>query len=283
MEVPGPGAAAMSSVRFLCQHCGQALKLNRSLETSQDLAASMLRSAREAPGEAQGPSPAEGAGFVNLPFAAPRAPFPGGGIRRGSPPSYRRCLEAGGWRGEAEGEALREELKGLELEESRLVRELEQVEKSRARAAADLEAARAEAEMLAQQETQYRKDYSQLEWRQLELRDELSSVETRLRYAQTRRGRLEKTSVFRAAFEIRHDGPIATINNLRLGSLPTDPVGWGEINAAWGQTALLLRALSHAIGLEFQRYQLVPRGDHSYLRSLAEGGERDEGPFTSFL
>lgn len=45
---------------------------------------------------------------------------------------------------------------------------------------------------------------------------------------------------------------------------------WNEINAAWGQTALLLFALSRTIGLEFQRYQLVPCGNHSYLRSLAD-------------
>uniref|UniRef100_A0A4X1T7J9 Beclin 2 n=1 Tax=Sus scrofa TaxID=9823 RepID=A0A4X1T7J9_PIG len=182
--------------------------------------------------------------------------------------NYRRCLETRGWGSEAERETLRKQLKGLELEESRLVRELEQVQKNRERTTADLEAAQAETEMLDQKEWQYQKDYSKLKWQQLELHDELDSVARRLEHAQTRWDQLEKTNVFRATFEIRHAGPIAIINNFRLGSLPTVPVGWNEINAAWGQTALLLHALSSAIGLEFQRYRLVPCGNYSYLKSL---------------
>lgn len=54
-------------------------------------------------------------------------------------------------------------------------------------------------------------------------------------------------------FPIRHSGQFGTINNFRLGRLPSVPVEWNEINAAWGQTVLLLHALANKMGLHFQR------------------------------
>ena len=41
---------------------------------------------------------------------------------------------------------------------------------------------------------------------------------------------------------------------------------WWEINAAWGQTALLLTALARKIGLQFTKYKIVPFGNHSYVQ-----------------
>ncbi|XP_066216990.1 beclin-2 [Saccopteryx leptura] len=188
--------------------------------------------------------------------------------------NYRCSLETREGSSGDEREALQEELKGLEMEEARLVQELEQVERTRARAAVALQAAQAETEMLGQQERQHHTDFSKSQWQQLELCDELGSLENQLRYAQTQLARLEKMDAFRSAFEIRHDGPLAIINNFRLGCLPTVPVSWEEINAAWGQTALLLLALSNTVGLQFQRYQLVPCGNHSYLKSLTGDGTK---------
>lgn len=326
----------MSSLCFICQRCSQPLKLNQSMETSQEPEALMLISAQGEPGETQegGPPSREGADFENLQEGASYRTLPGlpGGrmswdnpdsftllgnlgslrtlssiqkaagdmfdilsgetdvdhpmcedctdnlleqldvqltITESEIQSYKRCLETRELITE-ERESLQEKLKGLELEETSLVQELEEVEKNRERAAADLEAAQAETEMLDQQEKQYQKDYSKLKWQQLELHDELSSVEKRLWYAQIQWHQLEKTSVFNATFEIWHDGPLTTINNFRLGCLPTVPVCWNEINIAWGQTALLLLALSNTIGLEFQRYRLIPCGNHSYLKSLTD-------------
>ncbi|XP_026950658.1 beclin-1 isoform X6 [Sagmatias obliquidens] len=70
--------------------------------------------------------------------------------------------------------------------------------------------------------------------------------------------------------EAQHSGQFGTINNFRLGRLPSVPVEWNEINAAWGQTVLLLHALANKMGLKFQRYRLVPYGNHSYLESLTD-------------
>lgn len=184
--------------------------------------------------------------------------------------NYKRHLETRERTSQGAWEVLRHELQAAEREEARLVRELEEVEQRREGAAAALRAARAETETLDRRERQHQREYSDLKWQQLELHDELRSLENRLRYAQARLHRLENTDAFRAAFEIRHRGPVASINRFRLGCLPSVPVGWDEINAAWGQAALLLLALAKAVGLRFQRFRLVPCGNRSYLESLSE-------------
>ncbi|KAK1331984.1 hypothetical protein QTO34_007661 [Cnephaeus nilssonii] len=135
--------------------------------------------------------------------------------------NYKCCLEE---TRDGLGEDARETLQEVELEEARLVQEPEEVEKNRERAAVALEAARAETEMLEQQERQYHRDLSELQWQQLELR----AMERggRLRYAQTQ-SLAEETNAFKAMFEICCDGPLAVINSFRLGCIPAVPVSWG--------------------------------------------------------
>uniref|UniRef100_A0ABI7WLD2 Beclin 2 n=1 Tax=Felis catus TaxID=9685 RepID=A0ABI7WLD2_FELCA len=246
-------ASTMFPIRFICQCCKQPLKLNQSMETSglettQEPTASTL-SAQWEPGETLERGPAS------------KAETDTEKIHDG------------------ELETLQEELEGLELEEARLAQELEEVEKNQKRVAEDLEAARAETQVLDQQDEQHWRDYSNLQWQQLELQDELTSRRNQLVRAQIQWDWLKKTNVFSATFEIRDDGPVGIINSFRLGCLPTVPVSWNEINMAWGQTALLLHALSNKIGLEFQRYQLFPCGNRSYLKSLTDdvgGGEKEK-------
>lgn len=90
-------------------------------------------------------------------------------------------------------------------------------------------------------------------------------MKCQLHYAQAQLEKLKKTNVFNATFHIWHSGHFGTINNFRLGRLPSAPVDWSEINAAWGQTALLLTALARKMNLTFQRFRLVPYGNHSYI------------------
>ncbi|KAK1331158.1 hypothetical protein QTO34_009107 [Cnephaeus nilssonii] len=184
--------------------------------------------------------------------------------------NYKRCLEILEQMNEDDSEQLQMELKELALEEERLIQELEDVEKNRKLVAENLEKVQAEAERLDQEEAQYQREYSEFKRQQLELDDELKSVENQMRYAQMQLDKLKKTNVFNATFHIWHSGQFGTINNFRLGRLPSVPVEWNEINAAWGQTVLLLHALANKMGLKFQRYRLVPYGNHSYLESLTD-------------
>jgi hypothetical protein len=85
--------------------------------------------------------------------------------------------------------------------------------------------------------------------------------------------KLERTNVYNDAFCIGHDGVFGTINGLRLGRVPGVPVSriylilnlimtgqfkvdWAEINAAWGQTLLLLYTIARKLDYTFDQYVL---------------------------
>lgn len=184
--------------------------------------------------------------------------------------NYKRCLEILEQMEEENQEKLEAELQALTLEEERLIQELEEVEKTRKKVEEDVEKVSEETHRLEQEEAQYQKEYSEFKRQQLELDDDLKSVDNQMRYAQFQLDKLKKTNVFNATFHIWHSGQFGTINNFRLGRLPSVPVEWNEINAAWGQTVLLLHALANKMNLQFQRYRLVPYGSHSYLESLSD-------------
>ncbi|KAG6831838.1 hypothetical protein H0H87_003757 [Tephrocybe sp. NHM501043] len=65
--------------------------------------------------------------------------------------------------------------------------------------------------------------------------------------------KLERTNVYNDAFCIGHDGVFGTINGLRLGRVPGVPVDWAEINAAWGQTLLLLYTIARKLDYNFEQ------------------------------
>ncbi|KAJ6178127.1 hypothetical protein N7519_008588 [Penicillium mononematosum] len=80
--------------------------------------------------------------------------------------------------------------------------------------------------------------------------------------------RLQRTNVYNDAFCIGHDGYFGTINGLRLGRLANPSVDWPEINAAWGQTALLLATMAEKLGFQFQGYRLKPLGSSSRIDKI---------------
>lgn len=80
--------------------------------------------------------------------------------------------------------------------------------------------------------------------------------------------RLQKTVVYNDAFCISHDGPFGTINGFRLGKLSTHQVEWNEINAAWGQTLLLLYTVANKLKFQFNTYRLVPMGSFSRIEKV---------------
>uniref|UniRef100_A0A3Q2ZNH0 Beclin-1 n=1 Tax=Hippocampus comes TaxID=109280 RepID=A0A3Q2ZNH0_HIPCM len=184
--------------------------------------------------------------------------------------NYKQCLELLSQLQVEDEETLLGELEHLKEEEAALVQQLEAVEEQRAAVAQELTQSRGQSQQLEKEELQYQKEYSEFKRQQLELDDELKSVDNQMRYCQIQLDRLKKTNVFNATFHIWHSGQFGTINNFRLGRLPSVPVEWNEINAAWGQTVLLLHALANKMGLRFQRYRLVPYGNHSYLESLTD-------------
>ena len=87
--------------------------------------------------------------------------------------------------------------------------------------------------------------------------------------------KLQKANVYADAFCIGQDGGVPTINGLRFGRLPSVPVDWSEINAAWGCTVLLMKTIARKISLEFTGYRLVPMGSFSRIERLSTQSSRN--------
>ena len=74
----------------------------------------------------------------------------------------------------------------------------------------------------------------------LNLEYEEQEIDAQLSYAKGQLERLSGLNVLNTTFHIWLQGNFGTINGFRLGRLPHIQVEWNEINAAWGQAALLL-------------------------------------------
>jgi beclin 1 len=102
--------------------------------------------------------------------------------------------------------------------------------------------------------------------------DERDRVDTQFEHDTKQLQRLQRANVYNDTFAIGHDGSFGTINGLRLGRLPDRPVEWAEINAAWGQTCLLLATVAHKLDFRFHGFELRPQGSTSkILETLARG------------
>ena len=167
-------------------------------------------------------------------------------------------------------EAFDEELKKLQDEETSLRQQLASIEDERNHVREAIAQETDKARALDAEEEKYYHEYNEFKRQALEYEDAQRSAENQLRYAKAQLDKLKKTNVFNHTFHIWHSGHYGTINGFRLGRLPEDPVDWHEINAAWGQTTLLLYSLANKINLTFERYRLVPYGNHSYLECLTD-------------
>ncbi|KAJ8925920.1 hypothetical protein NQ315_009772 [Exocentrus adspersus] len=168
---------------------------------------------------------------------------------------------------------LEKELSDLKAEEQRLLEELEALKKEEAESLKAIDEQEAVSERLSQEEERYFKEYARHRRDVIVTEEEGRSLECQLNYTNMHLDKLQRTNVFNATFHIWHKGHFGTINNFRLGRLPSAPVDWAEINAAWGQTALLLSALARKINLTFDKYRLVPYGNHSYIEVIGEQKE----------
>ncbi|GES58873.1 autophagy protein Apg6 [Aspergillus terreus] len=155
----------------------------------------------------------------------------------------------------------------LEAEQAAFA-ELVQLEKEKA--ALDEEIGRLEEESreLDLEEEQFWRDRNAFALTLAEFQNERDALNMRYDHDARQLERLQRTNVYNDAFCIGHDGYFGTINGLRLGRLTNPSVDWPEINAAWGQTALLLATIADKLGFQFQGYQLKPMGSMSRIEKI---------------
>ncbi|SNX86168.1 related to Beclin 1 [Melanopsichium pennsylvanicum] len=164
-----------------------------------------------------------------------------------------------------ECDRLQKEISQLLADESSALSELESAEAARLSVEAELAAIAEEEAALEQEEERFWSSYSYHSLALCKLEEERASLAMALTHDKNLLTRLQSTNVYTDAFCIGHSGGIATINGLKLGRLPGQPVEWNEINAAWGQTALLLDVLARKLGIAFKGYRLIPKGSFSVV------------------
>ncbi|XP_037946329.1 beclin-1-like protein [Teleopsis dalmanni] len=168
---------------------------------------------------------------------------------------------------------LEKELAELKVTEEQLLLELTSLKEQEQALNKEIEEEELEKEKLNEQESSYWREYTKHRRELMLTEDDKRSLECQIAYADQQLEKLKDANIFNITFHIWHAGHFGTINNFRLGRLPSTSVDWSEINAAWGQTVLLLCALARKIDLTFERYRIVPFGNHSYVEVLGENRE----------
>ncbi|KAJ4372341.1 Vacuolar protein sorting-associated protein atg6 [Neocucurbitaria cava] len=163
-------------------------------------------------------------------------------------------------------------LKAAKKAEATAISNLEKLEAEKAELDAQLTALEVESRQLDQQENDFWKSRNDFNATLIEFQNERDALTTRHAHDAQILNQLQRRSVYNDTFNITHDNHFATINGLRLGRLPSPYVDWPEINAAWGQTCLLLATLAERLGYKFQGYELCPMGSTSTITRLEVKG-----------
>ncbi|EPS40578.1 hypothetical protein H072_5570 [Dactylellina haptotyla CBS 200.50] len=169
---------------------------------------------------------------------------------------------------EEEARMVEEGLAGVRKERDEALLELEELEREKALIEAEIAEAEAESKRLEAEEEEFWQERNSFAQQLEEFQNERDSVNLRFDHDAKQLERLHRTNVYNDTFCIGHDGFFGTINGLRLGKLATQPVEWSEINAAWGQTLLLLHTVADKLGFVFENYRLKPMGSTSKIEKL---------------
>ncbi|KAH9979029.1 APG6-domain-containing protein, partial [Lactifluus volemus] len=153
----------------------------------------------------------------------------------------------------------------LKEDERIAIEQVREAEREREQLAEELRSLELEEKALEEEEDDFWRSYNSHLLKSAEQSSQLASLRATYASDSATLERLERTNVYNDAFCIGHDGVFGTINSLRLGRVPGVPVEWAEINAAWGQTLLLLYTIARKLDFTFENYRLVPMGSFSRI------------------
>ena len=160
-------------------------------------------------------------------------------------------------------------LKSAEEAEAKAFRELVSLENEKS--TLDTEIAELEAESLAldAEEQQFWRSRNAFALKLSEFQNQRDALNAAYDHDTQQLEQLQRTNVYNDTFCIGHDGFFGTINGLRLGRLPPPQnVDWSEINAAWGNAALLLATVADRLGFTFRGYRIKPMGSTSRIERI---------------
>lgn len=167
-----------------------------------------------------------------------------------------------------EVKAAEENLDATLKAESDAFEQLLALEKDKAAVDNEIAGLEDESRQLDLEEKQFWRDRNAFALTLSEFQNERDALNRKFDHDSHQLDRLQRTNVYNDAFCIGHDGYFGTINGLRLGRLSNQPVEWSEINAAWGQTLLLLSTVAEKLGFQFQGYKLRSMGSFSKIDKI---------------
>ncbi|KAI9719982.1 MAG: hypothetical protein M1812_003107 [Candelaria pacifica] len=161
-----------------------------------------------------------------------------------------------------------EDLEATRAAEESAFAELLKLEQEKAAVDDEIAELEEEARLLDLEELKFWRERNAFSMMLSSFQNERDSMNLRYDHDSHQLDRLQRTNVYNDTFCIGHDGFFGTINGLRLGRLANPPVDWSEINAAWGQTLLLLSTVAEKLGFTFEGYRLRPMGSTSRLDKI---------------
>lgn len=175
-----------------------------------------------------------------------------------------------------EVQELQAQIRQLEKESAAAIKELKAAEAEKAKAEKELEQAIKESDEQKEDNRQVYVERNEFERSFFELETEKHRLTAISDYQAMQLYRLQHTNVYHDVFCVSHDGNFGTINGLRLGRLREKRVEWSEINAAWGQTLLLLATVIHKLDISIPGYRLKPLGSMSRIEKIEINPETNE-------
>ncbi len=161
-----------------------------------------------------------------------------------------------------------EDLKATKEAEAAAFAELIKLEQEKAAVDDEIADLEEEARQLDLEEEKFWRERNAFALTLSEFQNERDGVNLQYDHDSRQLERLQRTNVYNDTFCIGHDGFFGTINGLRLGRLANPAVEWAEINAAWGQTILLLATVAEKLGFTFEGYKLKPMGSTSRIERI---------------
>ncbi|KAJ7703239.1 beclin 1 protein [Mycena rosella] len=166
-------------------------------------------------------------------------------------------------------EEAEKKIEKLKLDERLAIEQLKVAEQERVQLDDELRALEKEEKSLEDEEARFWHAHNDHLLSSEQLASQLATIRSAYASDSATLEKLERTNVYNDAFCIGHDGVFGTINGLRLGRVPNVPVEWAEINAAWGQSLLLLYTIARKLDCSFENYRLVPMGSFSRIEKTA--------------
>ncbi|CAG8769810.1 10406_t:CDS:2, partial [Racocetra persica] len=171
---------------------------------------------------------------------------------------------------DAEQESLQKEIHEIRSSELAAIKTLKEIESERDTLKKELASLEEEARELDKLEESYWQEFNDFHLQLQAFQNERDSVNLKYDHDAKQLEKLQRTNVYNDTFCIciSHDGHFGTINGFRLGRLPDVMVDWNEINAAWGQTLLLLATIANKLNFTFKNYRLIPLGSFSKIEYI---------------